>query len=385
MKRYLPAWGILLIITMIGGCAPSTDTSTQATVIPGNPLRPLRVFWLNSFAKDDPWSAQVRTGLRETLARAGYDEQGDFLTWEELHMQTVLYAPEDLEEVAQSAILAIESFHPDIVVTSGNAAASLVIPNYPNSDVSFVYCGVSGELRDMGLRLPNVTGVLEEYHPVQTVEIASTFVGHAQRYLILSDTSSAGQIIARRSYRELITHTTDQQGRRAWTGGRRPPDMLLVDHWPVWQQVVSQSDESYDFILLGSYRAILRDNGLYVPPQTVVQWMFENSPVPIFALENQAVVNGAVGGLVTYGYEQGRMAAKLVIQIANGVPPSNISEHYPEKSLLAVNLAGVHHWNLRIPVTFPIAARVYRTMPYLPEGELFSSAWMQMLPSEGGR
>lgn len=384
MKRYRLLFA--LFVLLVGGCSHTASTVMPSTATPAPPPQPLRVFWVNSFTKDDLWSMQVRTGILEVLAKAGYALPSDTLLWDEFHMQATQHTAEELDEIAQQAIEAIEAFKPDVVITCGNGASRLVIPKYPDTTLPFVYCGLSGNLREMGLRLPNVTGVLESYHPVQTVEIARTFVGKAQHYLILSDTSSAGQVIAHRSYRELVSYAVEQQGQRAWTGGKSPPDVLLVDRWPVWQRTVLQSSDSYDFILLGSYRNILQDNGLYMPSPDVMRWMFENSPVPVFALENQAVVHGAVGGLVTYGYAQGEMAARIVVQLANGVSPSEISERYPSHNLLAVNLSGVHHWGLRIPVTFPLAARVYRTTPSSPGGELLyfeDQTWA--LSPEGGQ
>jgi ABC-type uncharacterized transport system substrate-binding protein len=124
-----------------------------------------------------------------------------------------------------------------------------------------------------------------------------------------------------------------------------------------------------DFILLASHQGVTDVTGHLIDEKEVITWMLDNSPVPVFALSNIAIVNGAVGGLVSYGYEEGVSVAEVVLRLAAGEQPADIPISGPARNLLAINLPSTRRWNLRIPITFPIAARIYGTEPAAQGGQ----------------
>lgn len=353
MRRWR-LWGLIVALSFVAACQPVQNVALP-TPAPSAPARDtLRLFWVNSYTEDDFWSQQVRTGILETLARGGYASVDDTLEMETFHMgMRQVSVIDDVRPAALQAIERLADFQPDIVIVSGDEATRTIIPLYFDPTLPFVFCGFSGDLNQYGLDLLNVTGVVEALHPVQTVAMAYAFVEDAQQYMVLGDGSVSGKARALSAYSAL--------GQSQY--GASTPLFRMVETWSRWQTTVLEDASQVDFILLASYQGIVDDSGQLIDEQEVMTWMLDNSPVPVFALSNIAIINGAVGGLVSYGYEEGVSVGEVVIRLAAGEMPADIPIRGPARNLLAVNLAATRRWNLRIPITFPLAARIYSTLP----------------------
>ncbi len=355
--KRLPVWMLLLAVLVACQSAPQAVAPTA----PPTPPAPgkLRLFWVDSYAETDIWSQQVRTGFLETLARNGYSTVNGKLEMRVFSMDVRrAVSNEDLTAAALHVSELIQDFGPDMVVVAGDEATRAVIAYYPDRTMPFVFCGFVGNPAMYGLDLPNVTGVLEQLHPVQTVAIAYAFIKGTHQYMVLSDASMSGRARALAVYTDL--------GKSEY--GATMATLEIVETWADWQTLVLEAGQKVDFIVLAGYQGIVDATGVLVDEQEVMRWMLQNSPVPVFALSNLAIVNGAVGGLVAYGYEEGVAVAERVLLLANGTPPADIAIAGPTRNLLAINLAAVRHWNLRVPITFPLAARIYRTLPAIEGG-----------------
>lgn len=355
MKRRLSSLGLIIILALAVACGPAQPTAPLPTSVPARPAgAKLRVFLVNSYTEDDFWSQQVRTGILETLARGGYAVVDGTLETEIFHMgMRQVTVIDDVRPAALRAVERLLEFQPDIVIVSGDEATRTIIPLYFDPTLPFVFCGFSGDLNLYGLDLLNVTGVVESLHPVQTVAMAYAFVEGAQQYMVLGDGSVSGKARALSAYEALAQSEY----------GALQPLFRMVETWSRWQTTVLEDARAVDFILLASHQGIVDDAGRPIDEQEVITWMLDNSPAPVFALSNVAIINGAVGGLVSYGYEEGVSVGEIVLRLAAGEHPADIPVRGPARNLLAVNLAATRHWNLRIPITFPIAARIYGAAP----------------------
>jgi hypothetical protein len=362
----------------------------------------LRVFWVNSYHADDAWSMQLRTGILETLARAGYSFADKTLEFEAFHIEGVYY--EDLADIlpmTSRAVMAMEAFAPDVVVVSDEEAIHTFIPRISDPHLPIVFCGLNGSPQGDYLNRPNVTGVLERPHLLQTLRVAQDFLSsldsqgdveqavgqtsdvRESRYLIVSDGSLSGQVSAAVIHDIIYNDLTNSY--------IVPPADILVDNqWESWQalfariseRVAESGDPGLDFVLLLRYHTVkaegfaqdhytyqapaasaTSEDERYLLPQEVMRWLLENSPVPVFGLWDFAISDGAVAGLVISGYDQGAAAADIIVQIAQGVSIASIEIRSPSRSLLAMNLAAAREWGMQIPVQFAMAARVYRTLP----------------------
>lgn len=350
MKRHLSLLVLIIILMLAVACGP-TPSPTQAPVsVPARTK--LRVFLVNSYTEDDSWSQQVRTGILDTLARGGYAAVDATLEMETFYMDVRQVSV--IDEATPAALLAIErlaEFEPDIVIVSGDEATRTIIPLYFDPTLPFVFCGVNSDRSLDGLDYTNVTGILESQHPVQTVALAYALVEGAQQYMVLGDGSVSGRTRALSAYGALVQSEY----------GTPAPRFRMAPTWSQWQRTVLEDAREVDFILLASHQGVTDATGRLVDEQEVITWMLENSPVPVFALSNIAIINGAVGGLVSYGYEEGVSVAEVVLRLAAGEHLADIPISSSARNLLAINLPSTRRWNLRIPITFPIAARIYGT------------------------
>ena len=350
MKRRLRLLVLFIIMTLVVACGPATTPTPAPAAVPARAT--LRLLLVNSYAEDDFWSQQVRTGILETLARGGYATVDGTLEMETFNMEMrQVSVMDDVRPAALHAIERLASFEPDIVIVSGDEATRSVIPLYFDPTLPFVFCGFVGDPAIYGLDLLNVTGISEALHPVQTVAMAYAFVEDAQQYMVLGDGSISGKARALSAYGALLESEY----------GTPAPRFRMAPTWAQWQRTVLEDAREVDFILLASHQGVTDATGRLIDEKEVITWMLENSPVPVFALTNIAIINGAVGGLVSYGYEEGVSVGEVVLRLAAGERPDNIPIRGPDRNLLAINLASTRHWDLRIPITFPIAARIYGT------------------------
>ncbi|MEJ5309516.1 MAG: hypothetical protein WHX52_07065 [Anaerolineae bacterium] len=358
MKRRVRGLGLILLLSLLFACSPPPTATPLSTSVPARDR--LRLFLVNSYGEDDFWAQQVRTGILETLARGGYASVDGTLEMETFYMDVRQVSA--IDQATPAALRAVErlvEFEPDIVIVSGDEATRTIIPLYFDPTLPFIFCGVSNTRSLEGVEHAHVTGILESLHPVQTVALAYALVEGAQQYMVLGDGSISGRSRALSAYGALLQSEY----------GTPAPRFRMAPTWAQWQKTVLEDAREVDFILLASHQGVTDAAGRLIDEKEVITWMLENSPVPVFALTNIAIINGAVGGLVSYGYEEGVAVAEVVLRLAAGERPADIPIHQPARNLLAINLAAARHWNLRIPITFPIAARIYGTLSTAQGGQ----------------
>jgi len=310
-------WALALAGALLAACGPAAPTAPQVNVTsaptlqstaePGT-LPPLRLSLVDSYSGSDMKSQQMRTGVLETLRAYGYGEDAaGSLTLQELSMGLdVEQDPEAVAEITQRTIVDILAFTPDVVLLLNEEAAFEVITAYPDLNQPFVFCGLQGDIKAYGLNRPNVTGVLEESKPLQTVRMATSLVRDAQYYMVLSDRTRSGMDSAYAAYREILTdEDLDVTG-----------TLRLTNNWQIWQQYVLKEAAKMDFILLVQTNGLRDPEAGVISSDAALRWTLENSPVPVFSLSLEPVRDGAVGGLTLSGYEEGASAAELVGRIA---------------------------------------------------------------------
>ena len=345
--------GLSVLLGVLSSCARSLPDTAVPVKTPLVPSRPLRLMWINSYAEDNYWSMEIRQGIHDVLTREGYVVETGTLIWQVVMMDVPQYSSLlELYPLADAIIEDIQAFEPDVVLVSDDEAAQTIIPRYSDANLPFVFCGLSSDPQSSDLIRSNVAGVLERLHPVQNLAIARAFVGGTGNYVILSDASTSGNFDAWEVYTAL----------RAYEPEAENPGFWVTNHWELWQDIVLDSGD-YDFILLINSNFVWDTGNQYVSQADLMAWMLENAPVPVFAMSQTAVREGAVAGLVPSGYSQGAIAAENVLRIVRGAHPTSIRTGASADNILVMNLAAASNWGLPIPVSFPLVARVYGALP----------------------
>ncbi|MBN1259486.1 MAG: hypothetical protein JXB35_02295 [Anaerolineae bacterium] len=351
MRRRRLWWGSLLVLLLLArtGCGGPSSPEFQEPVSVSEPRAPLRLFVIYSYDTGDVWTGQIRTGLLESLARAGYLFADGSLVLGEFALRSHTTTALPVAEATEAA----RAFDPLIIVTIDDEAAG-VIATYPDRDQLFVFCGVNQTVDQAGLDSDNVTGVLERPYALETIRMALRLLPDAETALILGDSAYGGASSAGSLY---------WQARADETLGVQLQRVETLS-WDVWRATVETAgSEGFDFVVLGHYSGLVDDAGSRIAKEEVLEWTLLASETPVFALWQDAVTRGAVGGLVLSPYEQGITAGQLVIQISRGAHPSSLLAARPERNLLAMNLAAAQHWDLQVPLEILLAASIGGTFP----------------------
>jgi hypothetical protein len=252
-----------------------------------------------------------------------------------------------------NVLAALEGLTPDVFIVSDEEAVQAILPHMPPS-ARGVLCGLNKSLGDsLVSEIPgreHLAVVVEPLRPVQTVRMAREFTGGTGPYFLVGDASLTGQMVTEAAYEMLA---------RPGLGG--DVDRGAADTWAAWKDLVTREGGAAEFVLITAYQPLPDETGELVDGRAMMTWMLQALDVPVFSLVNSLVVDGAVGGLVADGYEQGRLAGELAMAAAEG--PDELPR--TGQSKLVINAAAARYWGLDIPALFPVAAEVYRSLPPL--------------------
>lgn len=127
-----------------------------------------KVLFINSYHEGYEWGDSIVNGaLKEfniyRLPVSGLDISSSPVDFRIIYLDAIRNpAEEQLRSAAENARTFIENWHPDMVITSDDAAAKYVIAeHFRDHDIPFVFCGVNWEADKYGLPCSNVTGMLE--------------------------------------------------------------------------------------------------------------------------------------------------------------------------------------------------------------------------------
>jgi len=112
-----------------------------------------KCLYISSYHKGYAWSDGVEDGLKKTL--------GDKCEFMQFDMDTKRKKEaSDVVSSTKRALDLINSWHPDVVITSDdNAAKHIIAPHFKNSDIPFVFSGVNWTVEEYGFPFANVTGI----------------------------------------------------------------------------------------------------------------------------------------------------------------------------------------------------------------------------------
>jgi ABC-type uncharacterized transport system substrate-binding protein len=203
---------------------------------------------------------------------------------------------------------------------------------------ALVFCGVNNPIETYNYPRPNITGVKETPHILDTIEFYRRLQPKAERFLFLSDNSPTS---------EGVVHYIKSN--------KRIGDFLvgveLPSSFEEWKSIVSNQGKQIDAILVYVYHTLSESTGSdnKVAPNDVLSWTIENSSVPVIALLSFAIDAGALGGVVESGVEQGYEAGLMAKKILEGTAPKDIPVKDVLKGKAMVNVKSAAHFGIRIP------------------------------------
>lgn len=297
---------------------------------------PLRIFHVMSFDSPWRWTDGQYAGFKEGLG----DVNAEYRVFQ---MDIKRYA--SAEQKAERGRLAremIETWKPDLVYLSDDAAIEHVAAHYAGSTTPFVFSGANKTLEEHGLAgTPNLTGVLEREHFVESIRLLRNIVPSVRRIAVISDPAP--------HFAPVIE--------RIRAGMPRLEEIELVrvdvieDYASFQAQVRAYEGEVDAVVYLGVFN-FLDTQGKTVPYQEVQRWVAENSPLPEVSFWIDRIHFGVLSSVTVSEREQGIAAGKLARAIlVDGSAAADLPIEPTVKGRPAISLARAKALGVRVQST----------------------------------
>ncbi|MGD9248535.1 MAG: ABC transporter substrate binding protein [Desulfobacteraceae bacterium] len=270
-----------------------------------------KVLFIDSYHLGYDWSDGVVDGVRQVLEQTGAELR--------IHrMDTKRNQSEGFKrQAALQAKALIETYQPDVVITSDdNASKYLIQPYYRDSDLPIVFCGVNWDATVYGYPYANATGMVE-------VELIEPLVAQL-RQLAKGDKSGFLSIDGTTSIKDNAHHSQIL--------GKPYDKTYYVLTYQDWKECFLQLQNEVDFLVVGN-------------PQGLSGW--DENDFVHFAARHTRIPTGAtihwVKKFSLIGYmrvpqEQGLWAAGAALKILRGTPPSAIPMAQNREGNLIINM-----------------------------------------------
>ncbi|MFT5708960.1 MAG: ABC-type uncharacterized transport system substrate-binding protein [Oceanospirillaceae bacterium] len=292
----------------------------------------LDILVIESYHAQYAWDASYTRGLNTIL--------GDKYSLKYFQMDTKRLPKTQHMEKAQQAWQTYLDSKPRLVILGDDNALKYMGPMFANTDTPVVYLGINDNPRHYIKKNNNTTGVLER--PLFNRSIVElNKITPLKNVLILFDNSPSAQAILERSLN--AQHLLKRLGISI--------NVMLMPLYDDWQQaVLNAKTEQYDAIVVGLYHTLIDRNADHVSENIVIQWTSKQTPLPLFSFwEFSVAADKAIGGYVIFGEDQGKEAARIVLEIFNGTAPVNIFPRTASDGHLLFSRSQLKKWSLKLP------------------------------------
>lgn len=259
------------------------------------------ILYLNSYHNGYKWSDGLLEGVRSILNNSRYkvDLQIEYMDAKKFNYDLIsknllpLYKEKFKDEKF------------DIIIISDNDALNF-INSYREElfpEVPVVFCGIN-DLKESDIASGNITGVVELFDLVATLEIALKLHPEKEHLVVLIDDSTAGRAIQRQV--KKIAKTLESN--------------LEIDFWVQLSLAEAQRKvrrlPDNTFLFIAPYYQTI--GGHFYTSEEVSEAIYRHSSVPIYTAWEFMVGYGAVGGRVLSGFEHGTIAGQMSQRILDG-------------------------------------------------------------------
>jgi len=304
-----------------------------------------RIAHVMSFSSPWRWTDGQWRGFQEGLGSASI-ESHVFAMDARRHV-----TPAALAERGRLARAFVEAVQPDLLYLSDDDAQTHVAQHYAGTRLPIVFSGMNDVPARHGLAdAPNVTGVLEREHAVETVRLLQALVPGVRRLLVLS---GPGQY-----WDAVVARVTAQLGRFE---GLQSVVAARTDTFEAYRQAVQNAPAQADALLHLGILNLPGAAGEPVPYSTVQQWVVEHSRMPDASFWIDRVHHGTLASVTVSELEQGREAGRLARAILkDGQAPDSLPIRPTTKGTPALNLARARALGLTVQSTQLLQSEVIR-------------------------
>lgn len=295
-----------------------------------------RIAHVMSFSSPWRWTDGQWRGFQEGLGAADI-ESHVFAMDARRHV-----TPAALAERGRLARAFVEAVQPDLLYLTDDDAQTHVARHYAGTRLPVVFSGMNDVPARHGLAdAPNVTGVLEREHAVETLRLLQALVPGVRRLLVLSGPGPYWDAVVARVTAQLRQF----EGLQSVTTTR-------TDTFEAYRHAVQNAPAHADALLHLGILNLPGPAGETVPYSTVQRWVVENSPMPDASFWIDRVHHGTLASVTVSELEQGREAGRLARAILHeGRPPDTLPIRATTKGTPALNLTRARALGLTVQST----------------------------------
>ena len=345
--KYFPSILFFFICFLIGYiCLYSSYVSAEDATPPKQKLKILHIMSYHSPWK---WTDDQLAGFKEALKDVDVE-------YKIFQMDTKRKSSEEWKEaVGREAREIIDTWNPDLVYTNDDNAQEYVVKNYINHKTPFVFSGVNADPKTYGFNQShNITGILEQEHFIESVELLKTGVPELRKIAIILDEGRTWPSVTRRMKEKL-----DQL-----------PNIEIVS-WDLihtfdeYKEKIRHYQNQVDAIGLLGIFTFKDSDGENVPYTEVLKWTAENSQLPEFSFWKDRITHGTLCTVTVSGYEQGLAAGKIARGIlVDGRDPASFPMVPTIKGEAVINLARANSLGISFTSSILLSAEIIESFSW---------------------
>lgn len=268
-----------------------------------------QVLILNSYHPDMVWVQNIDAGIKSVLGENKNIEC--YLDYMDAKRNT---SPEYLQKLHDIYKYKYSNKKFDAVIVADDIAYNFMLTYrqelFPNAPV--VFCGVNNfEEQKFAGYSDWFTGIVENVDIAGTIDVALKLHPDTKNIVVVNDNTAVGE-----SNKRLLQASIPEFAVRGINF------ILLEDlNMSAVQEKVAQLSPDSIILLLTFNQD--KSNNIFSYEESV-ELISQQARVPIYGLWDFYLGHGIVGGLLTNGYSQGELAAKMVSRILEGESPGNI-------------------------------------------------------------
>jgi diguanylate cyclase (GGDEF)-like protein len=278
------------------------------------------VLILNSYSADSAWTRSIMSGLEEHFVQMGSSVNTfvEFMDTKRYSSSPYLLMLSKLlaHKYAQTKL--------DAIIVSDDNAYNFVLHQRQTlfKDVPLIFCGVNYLEDTRHLRDANITGVVESYDILGTLQLGLKLFPETKKILVINDETTTGK-----SNHQRLTEVLPRLPEGIEVEFAENTSMFAL------QRRLGLLDEK-TLVLLMSFTKD-KNNHLFSYQQSV-EMITQASVRPVLGFWDFYVGEGILGGVITSGNDQGEAAANLAMAILNGEEVSSLPliTESPERRIL---------------------------------------------------
>ena len=337
-KIFFPLVAItIILLTQLIFFSPTFGDNSR------NSNKKWKILHIMSYHSPWKWTDEQFNGFKDALK--GVDVEYKVFQMDTKHKSS----KEWMEYIGKEARDLIDSWNPDLVYTNDDNAQNYVTKYYINSHIPFVFSGVNANPAKYGFdNAKNITGVLEQEHFVETIQLLRKIVPDVKKIAVVTDDGITWVGVMERMKQKL-----DQVSDVAFTSWN------VVETYSQFKDKMKDLEKKVDAVALLGVFEFKDDTSKNVPYTQVLRWTQENIKLPDFSFWKDRITRGTLCTVTVSGYEQGLAAGKIARGIlTEGKSPSDYAIKPTTKGQPVISLARAKKLGIQIKSRILLTAEI---------------------------